>query len=33
LHLGLDQREDEDLLILIQEAITIHVKDLNEVGC
>jgi hypothetical protein len=33
LHLGLDQREDEDLLIFVEEAIAIHVKNLDEVGC
>ena len=33
MHLGLDQREDENLFILIEEAVLVHVENLNEIDC
>ena len=33
LHLGLDQREDQDLFVFVKETVLVHVKNFNEVRC
>ena len=33
MHLRLDQREYENLFVLVEETISVHVKDLHEISC